>query len=194
VWGLSTVEAGLGIVPMAGTVVTMSFRVGHLPARVGFRPPLAIGATLIAIGLVINAGVETGHVFRPVWVLVAIVIGTGIALCYLLLGAAAVANTAPSDLAAVTALNQCARQLGAALGVASAVAAIGTHAHSAAHFHLAWLICAGFSALAAICAAALGREVISRPYLAWWGGRRPGRRPCGRGAHAAQSECAETDA
>jgi EmrB/QacA subfamily drug resistance transporter len=163
VWGLSTVEAGLGIVPMAGTVVILSFRVGHLPARVGFRPPLVIGAALIAIGLAIDARVETGHSFQPVWVLVAIVIGTGIALCYLLLGAAAVAQTAPSELAAVTAINQCARQLGAALGVASAVAAIGTHAHSAAHFHVAWLICAAFSALAAISAAALGPETLTRP-------------------------------
>jgi predicted MFS family arabinose efflux permease len=169
VWGLSTVEAGLGIVPMAATVVALSFRVGHLPARVGFRLPLAVGATLIAVGLVIDAGIETGHSFRPVWVLVAIVIGTGIALCYLLLGAAAVAHTAASDLAAVTAINQCARQLGAALGVASAVAAIGIHSHSAAHFHLAWLICAGFSVLAALSAAALGPETIADARRLWPG-------------------------
>lgn len=164
VWGLSTVEAGLGIVPMAGAVVALSFRVGHLPARVGFRPPLAAGAALIAIGLVIDADIQNGHSFRPSWVLVAIVIGTGIALCYLLLGAAAVADAAPADLAGATAINQCARQLGAALGVASAVAAIGAHAHGAAPFHFAWLICAGFSGLAAISAAALGPEAVARPY------------------------------
>jgi hypothetical protein len=106
---------------------------------------------------------------------VVIVIGIGIALCYLLLGAAAVATTAAADLAAVTAINQCARQLGAALGVASTVAAIGAQAHSAAHFRLAWLICAGFAALAAISAAALGRETIARPQRLPSLAQRPGR-------------------
>jgi hypothetical protein len=132
----------------------------------------------MAIGLAINAAVEHGHSFQAVWVPAVIVIGTGIALCYLLLGAAAVATTAASDLAAVTAINQCARQLGAALGVASAVAAIGTHAHSIAHFHLAWLICAGFSALAAVSAAALGPETIERPHRRLLFKRPPRRDPC----------------
>ena len=161
IWGLTTVEAGLGIVPMAGTVVALSFRVGHLPARVGFRPPLALGAGLIAVGLIINAGLETGGHFDPIWVPVVVVIGTGIALCYLLLGAAAVATTAASDLAAATAINQCARQLGAALGVACTVAALGNDAHDLGHFHLAWLICAGFAILAALTAAALGPERVA---------------------------------
>ncbi len=163
IWNLSTVEAGLGIAPMAATVVALSFRVGNLPARVGFRLPLAAGAALIAIGLAVNAVTAGGRSFQAAWVPVVVVIGTGIALCYLLLGAAAVADTAAVDLAAVTAINQCARQLGAALGVAATVAAIGTHTHSITHFHLAWLVCAGFSTLAAISAAALGPEQIDPP-------------------------------
>lgn len=164
VWHFTTVRAGLGIVPMAATVLLLSRPVGHLPERVGFRPPLALGAGLIAVGLVVNVLVERGHAFQLSWVFILIVIGCGIALCYLLLGAAAVANTAASDLAAVTAINQCARQLGAALGVASSVAAIETHSRSIAHFHLAWLMCAGFAGVAAITAALLGAEVVSRPY------------------------------
>lgn len=164
VWHLSTVEAGLGIVPMAGTVVALSLRVGHLPARIGFRPPLTAGAALMAVGLATNAATQTGHSFHVTWIPIVMVIGIGIGLCYLLLTAAAVATTAPADLAAVTAINQCARQLGAALGVASAVAAIGTHAHAAARFHLAWLICAGFALLAAICATAMGPEEVERPH------------------------------
>jgi EmrB/QacA subfamily drug resistance transporter len=163
VWNLSTVEAGLCITPMAATVVVLSSPVGHLPARIGFRPPLAIGAGLIASGLIVDAAIENGHSFHVVWLFVAVLIGVGLALCYLLLGAAAVANTAATDLAGVTAINQCARQLGAALGVASTVAAIGPHAHRAANFHLAWLICAGFSALAAVTATALGSERVRRP-------------------------------
>jgi MFS family permease len=192
IWHLSTVEAGLGIVPLAGTVVALSFRVGHLPARVGFRPPLAVGAVLMAIGLATNAAVENGHSFRAVWVPILMVIGVGGALVYLLLGAAAVANTPTRDLAAVTAINQCGRQLGAALGVASGVAAIGTHAHSGAHFHLAWLVCAGFCVLAAISATALGPEAIERPRRVLLLPRQPRREQCAK-RRAAQAECAEAE-
>jgi EmrB/QacA subfamily drug resistance transporter len=178
IWQLSTVEAGLGIVPLAGTVVVLSFRVGHLPARAGFRPPLAVGAALMAIGLATNAALENGHSFQAVWVPILMVIGIGGALVYLLLGAAAVATTPSRDLAAVTAINQCGRQLGAALGVASTVAAVGTHAHSVAHFHLAWLICAAFCALAAVSATALGSETIEYPHRVLLLKRQPGRESC----------------
>jgi hypothetical protein len=63
----------------------------------------------------------------------------------------------PADeLASATAINVCARQLGAALGVAATVAAIGPRASAGDHrFHLAWIVCAGFAALAAGAAAAL---------------------------------------
>jgi hypothetical protein len=150
---------------MAATVVALSFAVGHLPGRIGYGAPLAVGAGLIALGLLVDGAIQAGHTFRITWVLVAVVIGTGIALCYLLLGAAAVATTAAADLAAVTAINQCARQLGAALGVACAVAAIGRHAHDATHFHLAWVICAAFAAMAALTAAGLGLD-RARPHRA----------------------------
>jgi hypothetical protein len=58
------------------------------------------------------------------------------------------------DLATVTAINQCARQLGAALGLVSAVAAIGTQPH----FHNAWLVSAGFAGLWMISAATLSSD------------------------------------
>lgn len=156
-WGLSTVEAGLGIVPMAGTVVALSFVVGHLPRRIGFGAPLAAGAALIALGLLFDVALQGGAAFTASWVLVAGLIGAGIALCYLLLGAAAVADLPAQELAAATAINGCARQFGAVLGVASAVAAIGSRSHPpVAHFHLSWLICAGFAAASAVAAGALG--------------------------------------
>jgi len=42
-------------------------------------------------------------------------IGVGLALCYLLLGAAAVHGLPGHELASATGINQCTRQLGAAL-------------------------------------------------------------------------------
>jgi MFS family permease len=155
-WHLSTVEAGLGITPMAATVFVLSTRVGRLPPRLGFRVPLAAGASLIAAGLVLAIVGTSGRRFDDSWLGIVSVCGVGAGLCYPLLGAAAVADMPPGDLASATALNVCARQLGAALGVAAAVAAIGGQTAAGAHgFHVAWAVCAGFALLSAVAATAL---------------------------------------
>jgi MFS family permease len=163
-WRLSTVEAGLNIMPMALVNIALAPIVGRLPARFGFAAPLAAGAAVMSIGLLLTATVDGGHSFQPSWVITSTLIGIGIALCYLLLGAAAVADVPHRELAAATGLNQCARQLGAALGIAAVVAAIGAGEHtSIARFHLSWLLCAGFSALAVLPAARLALIKRARP-------------------------------
>ncbi|MGH2858938.1 MAG: MFS transporter [Solirubrobacteraceae bacterium] len=153
VWRLSIVQAGLAIIPMALVVIVLCVPVGRLPARFGFGPPLATGATLIAVGLLLNTGLQGAGAFELGWIPVAALIGAGIALCYLLLAAAAVAGCPAGELAALTAINQCARQLGAALGVACAATAIGSHPGSSARpFHIAWALCAAFALGAALTA------------------------------------------
>jgi hypothetical protein len=48
--------------------------------------------------------------------------------------------------------------LGAAVGIAVAVAVLGSaDPPTLSHFHAAWLIATGFSAIAAVTAAAIGR-------------------------------------
>jgi predicted MFS family arabinose efflux permease len=159
VWGLSTVHAGLCISALAALVVPMSRRVGNLPQRIGFAPPLAGGVALIAVALLLATVVGHGHSFTPAWLAVLVVAGLGLGLCYPLLGAAAVARLPPADLAAATAINQCARQLGAALGVAVSVAALGsTSSPTAGRFHLAWLLCAALCAVSALSAITVDRR------------------------------------
>jgi EmrB/QacA subfamily drug resistance transporter len=150
VWGLSTVEAGLGITPMAGIVVLLSQRVGGLADRVGFAKPLTGGVLLIAAGLLLAAVVADGDSFRPVWLVIVVICGFGIGLCYPLLGAAALVEMPAGDLAAATAINQCARQLGASFGIAVSVAALGSAARpTVSGFHLAWVLSAGLCLAAA---------------------------------------------
>jgi len=155
-WHLSTVTAGLCITPMAATVALLSFKVGRIARAHGFRLPLAVGNLLAATGLVADAVLQSGSVFQPSWIAVAILIGTGVALCYLLLGAAAVDELPATHLASAAAVNQCARQLGAAFGVAATVAVLETSmSTSVEQFHEAWLLCAAFCAAAALSALAL---------------------------------------
>jgi EmrB/QacA subfamily drug resistance transporter len=162
-WHLTTIEAGLCIVPMAGTVVVLSLRVGALAQRHGFRIPLAAGAGLAATGLALDAAIQSGHAFNPSWIAVAILIGTGVGLCYLLLGGAAVDGLPSHELASATAVNQCARQLGAALGVASTVAVLdAAGATTVSRFHLAWALCAAY--LLAAGTSALFLRAKARPF------------------------------
>jgi hypothetical protein len=85
-------------------------------------------------------------------------LGVGIGLCFPVLAGAAVHGLAPSDLAAASALNQCARQLGAAVGIAAAVAVLGTApTPELARLHAAWLLGALF------CAAAAGAAFLIPP-------------------------------
>jgi EmrB/QacA subfamily drug resistance transporter len=155
-WGLDLVQAGSAVVPMGLVVVVLTTRVGRLADLVGFRSPLATGASLMAIGLVLSAATLSGDRFAARWLVLAVVIGIGVGLCYPLLAAAAVHGLASADLAAASALNQSARQLGAALGAATAVGTLGSAGvPSLDRYHAVWLLAAGFCALAAVVAAFL---------------------------------------
>ena len=155
-WGLDLVQAGSAIVPMGLVVVLLTTRVGRLADLVGYRSPLAAGASLIAAGLALSAATLAGDHFAARWLALAVVIGLGVGLCYPLLAAAAVHGLPSADLAAASALNQSARQLGAALGAATAVGVLGSAAvPSLGRYHAVWLLAAGFCSLAATVAAFL---------------------------------------
>jgi hypothetical protein len=110
----------------------------------------------MATGLVLSAATLSGDRFAGRWLPLAVLMGVGVGLCYPLLAGAAVHGLASADLAAASALNQSARQLGAALGVATAVGVLGSTATpSLGRYHAVWLLAAGFSALAAAVALVL---------------------------------------
>ncbi len=160
-WGLSLVQAGAAVLPAGFVVVALTTRVGRLADVVGYRLPLTVGAGIMAAGLAASAIWIGGSHFSTRWLGLAVVLGVGIGLCYPVLAAAAVHGLPSSDLAAATAINQSARQLGAALGVAAAVGVLGPAADpSFGRFHAAWLVAAGFCAIAAGAAAFVPRDQL----------------------------------
>ncbi len=172
-WGLDLVQAGACVVPMGLVVVLLTTRVGRLADLVGYRTPLTVGAGLMAGGLVLGAATLSGDHFEAGWLPLAVLIGVGVGLCYPLLAAAAVHGLDSADLAAASALNQSARQLGAALGVATAVGVLGSSAApSVERYHAVWLVAATFSAVAALVALLLpsgsadtAREPVPSPTI-----------------------------
>jgi EmrB/QacA subfamily drug resistance transporter len=158
-WHLSLVRSGLALLPIGLVVIAITVGVGHLAEWVGFRLPLVVGSACMAAGLLLSAVLEGGHRFSSTWVILGVFLGVGIGLCYPLLGAAAVADLPSSELAAATAVNQCARQMGSALGIAVAVAVLGpANPVATSRFHAAWVVCAGFCAAAAVAAALMPRS------------------------------------
>jgi hypothetical protein len=89
----------------------------------------------------------------------AIPLGLGAGLIAIGLVLQALTRRPAGELAAATALNQCSRQLGAALGVAVTVAAIGSAGRAGTdRFHLVSLICAALAGVAAAGASRLAAE------------------------------------
>jgi NTE family protein len=155
-WHLSLIEVGLALAPLAGVVMLLTTRLGTMADRYGYRAPLTVGCLLMTAGLGLSAAFDTGHHFEARWLVFVFVVGVGTGLCYPLLGAAAVAGLDARHLAAATGLNQCGRQIGAALGVAAAVAVLGpSPTASIGRFHAAWSVDAGFALAAALAASAI---------------------------------------
>jgi MFS family permease len=158
-WHMTLTAAGLALTPMPVAALLLTTCVGAISDRTGFRLPMTVGTLCMTIGLVLSALVDRGTSFSGSWLPIVAFIGFGVGLCFPLLGAAAVAGQPPTRLAAATAVNQCARQIGAALGVAGSVAALGTRTSAdVSGFHTAWLLCAACTAVAAVAALGITRN------------------------------------
>jgi MFS family permease len=146
---------------------------------VGFRKILLAGFTVFFAGLVwfaTRVGVQPEYV--TTWLPGTLIIGLGIGLTFPVLGAAAVSSLHPNRFAVGSAVNQTARQIGGAFGVALLVVILGTP-HSTvdalAHFHNLWWYAAGTTALSGLACtlishkprvaveAAPAAEVVSEP-------------------------------
>jgi EmrB/QacA subfamily drug resistance transporter len=154
VWHYSILRAGLAITPSPLVVAAVSWPAGRLAARVGFRTVLLAGASLLAGGLcwyATRVGLRPDYLGR--WLPAAIVVGLGIGLTFPVLSAAAVSSLHQARFAVGSAVNQTARQVGGALGVALLVVILGTtHSPAAAltHFRHLWWYAASMVALSGL--------------------------------------------
>ncbi len=127
VWHYSILRAGLAVTPGPLVVAVVSGPAGRLAARVGFRLVLLVGTACFAAGLVWYAtrvGVQPSYLTE--WLPATLITGLGIGLTFPVLSAAAVSSLHPERFAVGSAVNQTARQIGGALGVALLVVILGT--------------------------------------------------------------------
>ena len=156
VWHYSVLRAGVSLTPgplMAALAAPVG---GRLSDRFGQRVVAVPGSLIFGGGTLIFAlgtGAEPAYLteFLPA----ALLTGIGIGLTFAAFGSAAVAELPPNRYATGGAVNNCIRQIGAAIGIAVLVVVLGTP--TLAHFHRAWSLIALTGAVAAVAGLALGR-------------------------------------
>ena len=162
VWNYSIMQAGLAVTPGPLVVAVIAGPAGKLAARVGFRPVLLFGASCFAAGLASYILlVSTTPDYLATWLPGTLLVGVGVGFTFPVLSAGAVSSLPPARFAVGSAVNQTARQIGGALGIAVLVALIGSQRQLADPldgFHQLW----AFAATAALVSGIIG-SFIPRP-------------------------------
>lgn len=154
VWHYSILKAGLAVTPGPLVVAVVSGPAGRMAARFGFRRVLPAGFVVFVAGLAwyaMRVGLRPDYV--GVWLPGTLITGLGIGLTFPVLSAAAVSSLHPERFAVGSAVNQTARQVGGAFGVALLVVILAVPAGPVAaltNFHHLWWYCAGTAALAGL--------------------------------------------
>jgi EmrB/QacA subfamily drug resistance transporter len=162
VWGYSIMTAGLAVTPGPVVVAIIAGPAGKLAARIGFRPVLLFGASFFALGLASYVlRVEVTPDYLGTWLPGTLLVGIGIGFTFPVLSAGAVSSLPSARFAVGSAVNQTARQVGGALGIAVLVALIGSQrqlANPLEGFDQLW----AFAAVTALVSGVIG-SFIPRP-------------------------------
>ncbi len=162
VWHYSILKAGLAVTPGPLVVAAVSGPAGRMATRFGFRRVLLTGFVVFVAGLCWYATrVGLRPDYASAWLPATLITGLGIGLTFPVLSAAAVSSLHPERFAVGSAVNQTARQVGGAFGVALLVVILGaptTAVAALSSFHHLWWYCAATAALAGLLCTLLARR------------------------------------
>jgi EmrB/QacA subfamily drug resistance transporter len=167
VWHYPITRAGLAVTPGPLVVAVVSGFAGRAAARVGFRAVLVPGSVCFAAALAwfaLRVGAEPAYLAQ--WLPGTLLMGLGIGLTFPVLSAAAVSSLPPDRFGVGSAVNQTARQVGGAIGVAILVAIVGEpdgQISALAGFQHMWLYAAGMATLSGLIAVGLKPRPVSAP-------------------------------
>lgn len=165
VWHYSITRAGLAVTPGPLVVAAISGFAGRAAARLGFRAVLLPGSACFAAALAwfaLRVGTEPSYLAE--WLPGTLLMGLGIGLTFPVLSAAAVSSLPPERFGVGSAVNQTARQVGGAVGVAILVAILGepsSEGSALSAFQTMWLYAAAMATLSGLIA--LGLKPAATP-------------------------------
>lgn len=135
-WKLSPGEAGLWISPGPLMVVPVAVVAGRMAGRIGHRPLMVIGGLLFAASQFWFASRLQAAPQLLDWAVGLVMSGIGVGLVLPALSGSAVAHLDPHHFGVGNAANSSVRQIGGALGAASAVLIVGEAGASLAQFQM----------------------------------------------------------
>ena len=125
VLGYSAMKTGVGYLAVAGTAIVWSAVAAQLVTRVGVKPVLVAGMTLLTAGLIYFTQVDVGGSYLGDLLPGFLLISIGMGFSFVPISIAALAGVAPSEAGLASGLINTSQQIGGALGIA-ALSAIAT--------------------------------------------------------------------
>jgi len=125
VLGYGALAAGASLLPINLLMLVFSARAGRLAERIGPRLPMAAGAAVAAVGMLLFARVRAGSSYLTVVLPAAIVFGLGLSLLVAPLTAAALAAVGAQRKGLASGLNNAVARLAGLLATASIPLAAG---------------------------------------------------------------------
>ncbi|MGW5851303.1 DHA2 family efflux MFS transporter permease subunit [Streptomyces sp. NPDC055254] len=151
VWGYSELEAGLAMTPGAFAATIVAMRVGKLPPTYGPRLATAGGAIILAgTGFLLAFTLPDHSMFLAYWLPLGVLAGVGMGAITTGTSTAAALSVSPLRFAGATGLNQTARQIGGAIGIAILATVVSGALKDIADFERIYLIAACASVVVAL--------------------------------------------
>jgi EmrB/QacA subfamily drug resistance transporter len=125
----SPMKTGVAYLAVAGTAIVWSAVAAQLVNRVGVKPVIAAGMTLLAVGLLYFTQVSVGGSYAGDLLPGFLIIAAGLGFSFVPISIAALAGVAPTEAGLASGLFNTSQQIGGALGIAalSAVASSTTN-------------------------------------------------------------------
>jgi EmrB/QacA subfamily drug resistance transporter len=118
VLGLSPIETGVGYLAVAGTAIIWANVAAAAVTRVGVKPALVFGMSLMTVGLLYFTQVSVGGSYWTDLLPGFLIIGLGMPFAYVAVTIAAVAGTKQQEAGLASGLINTSQQIGGAVGIA----------------------------------------------------------------------------
>jgi EmrB/QacA subfamily drug resistance transporter len=119
VLGYSAMKTGVAYLAVAGTAILWSAVAAQLVTRIGVKPVLTVGMTMLTAGLVYFTQVSVGGSYLGDLLPGFLLIGVGIGFSFVPISIAALAGVQPAEAGLASGLINTSQQIGGALGIAA---------------------------------------------------------------------------
>jgi EmrB/QacA subfamily drug resistance transporter len=119
VLGYSPLETGLAYLAVAGTAIVWSTVAAQVVNRIGVKPSITIGMTLLTVGLLYFTQVSVGGSYVSDLLPGFLIIGAGLGFSFVPISIAALAGVGSSEAGLASGLFNTSQQIGGALGIAA---------------------------------------------------------------------------